>query len=528
MPAIEFQGEVPSGLDAWQTYQVYGVLDAAVTAQLVPVIKGKMNENHLHTYAREMRLMSLCLEMSTKGFPIDLFCNAELLYQLEKDEKRALWVLHQFCAAVGFRPVNPRSKKDVPELLYEHLGLPPQYKVDRRTRERKLTVEEAALDKLRGQYPISVPFINAILAFREAAKMGAVFKRGLEPTTHNLRGHFSPSGTESGRMSSQQNPYGRGTNLQNLTDRVRQSITAPDGYAILNLDLKTAESIAVGFQSGCRAYIEACLSGDVHTAGCRIVWPEQGWTGDIKLDKKVAGQLAYRHFSFRDLMKKGGHATNYFGKPPTLQKVAFAGQVTIAFVAEFQQKYFEAFPEIADWHLEVIAKVMRDGILVTPFRRERRFWGRPDDQGTWREAIAHGPQSIVADVMNEGLLNVQEWLLRNCREAATFLGRDGRLLPFKPSVVDLRAQVHDAGVFLVPLEALDELAPVIQKKLEYPVDYGDLGQMLIPSDMSCGLRWNKAPELKTGGYDLSDPYLRTGLRDWRPGQELHWLQWNQR
>lgn len=523
MPFIEVQGEIPTGLDSFSNHQVYNCLDAAVTAQLAPVIRVRMNANHLSTYAREMRLLSLCLEMSTKGFPIDHFCLAELLYQLEKDERKAVSILHQFCSAIGFRNVNPNSTKDVPELFYRHLGLPAIYTYDRKTKERRITGDEKALEKLRATYPIAIPFVNAILAARESAKMGSVFKRGLEPSTGNLRCNFSPSGTETGRLSSQQNPYRRGTNAQNLTDRVRQGITAPDGYCIFNLDQKTAESIAVGYLSACLAYINACLSGDVHTAGCRLVWPDMPWTGDLKQDKILAETPAYRMFSWRNLMKKGGHATNYYGKPPTLQKVAFSGQTSVAFVEEFQRKYFAAFPEIADWQLATIAEIQTSGVLITPVGRERRFWGRPDDPATHREGIAFRPQSLVADVTNEGLMQVQSWLLRNCRDAKTYLGRGGKLLPFRSTTVDLRAQVHDSGVFLVPIEALNELAPQMQKQMEYPVDFGPLGEMLIPSDMTVGKRWNKAPQLASGEYDVSDRYLKEGLRDWSPGQELHWL-----
>ena len=156
------------------------------------------------------------------------------------------------------------------------------------------------------------------------------------------------------------------------------------------------------------------------------------WTGVLDEDKDVAEQNAYRMFSWRDLMKKGGHATNYYGKPPTLQKVAFLGQTTIAFVKEFQSKYFAAFPEIQDWHLATIAEIQMTGKLVTPLNRERRFWGRSDDPATHREAIAFKPQSLIADVMNEGLMQVQAWLLRNCRESRMYVGRNGRLLPWKP------------------------------------------------------------------------------------------------
>ena len=512
MPYVDIEGEIPTGLDGFQTYQVYNCLDAAITAQLAPVMKGKLNDNHRRTYTRERRVLSLCLELSTKGLPVDQLPLAELLYALEKDERKALNRLHEFCDAVEARHINPRSTTDVPWLFYEHLGLPPIYTWDRQTKQRKITSDIKALEKLREQYPIAIPFVNAILSVRESSKMASVFKRGIEPKGSVLRCNFTPTGTETGRLSSQQNPYGRGTNAQNLTDRVRQVITAPDGYAILNLDLKTAESIAVAFISGGGAYLEACFGGDLHTAVTRMTWPQMEWTGDLKTDKALAEQPGYRWFSWRDLAKREGHATNYYGTPTG---ISMEVKIPKHLVEEFQYGYFQAFPEIREWHLETIARIQRDGIIVTQLGRERRFWGRPDDASTHREAIAYEPQSLVGDIMNEGLIQVQSWLLKECRDARTFIGREGRLLPFKPSVADLRAQVHDAGVFLVPIEALDTLAPMIQDRLRFPVEF-PCGTMVIPSDLMVGKRWCKAP--KKG----ADRYMREGLVDWKPGQELHW------
>lgn len=514
MPYIDIEGEIPDLPNGFQVYQCYNILDAAVTAQLQPVIREAMNENHYRTYLREMRVMALCLEMSSKGFPIDQMFLAELLWDLEKKATKALARLHKFCEAVDSPPVNPRSTTAVPKLFYEHLGLPPVYDYDRKTKQRKITSDIKALEKLRENYPIAMPFVNAILAYREHTKMASVFKRGLEPKNQQLRCSFSPSGTDTGRLSSQQNPYGRGTNAQNLTDYVRTTVCAPEGYAILNLDLKTGESFAVGYIAGCRAYIDACHSGDLHTAAAILNWKHLPWTGDLKKDKAIAEGPYYRHFSYRDMAKRAGHATNYYGTPPTIGKVL---NLPKAIIEEFQHGYFAAFPEIAQWHLEVIARIQRDGILVTRLGRERRFWGRPDDTVTHRAAIAYDPQSLVADTMNEGLIEVQRWLLKECKDARTFLGRSGKLLPFTPGVADLRAQVHDAGVFLIPIEGLDTLAPIVQSKLQYPVDFGELGQMVIPSDMSVGRRWNKFPK--------KEPtiYTREGLKDWSPGQPLHWL-----
>jgi len=501
VPCITVEGELPSGHDAFTTYQLYNCLDSAITAQLLPVILEKMNENHRIAYARNRRVLALCMELSTKGFPIDQMPLAELLYQLEKDEAKALRRLHKFCEAVDARLINPRSPTDVPWLFYTHLGLPPIYEYDRKTKERRVTSNNKALEKLRENYVIAIPLVNAILAVREAGKMASVFKRGLEPKSSTLRCNFSPTGTETGRLSSQKNPYGRGTNAQNLTDRVRQVVTAPDGYALLNLDLKTAESIAVAYLSGGGAYLEACMSGDLHTQVTRMTWPDKPWTGDLKKDKAIAEQKGYRHFSWRDLAKREGHATNYYATPTG---ISLEVRIPKHLVEEFQRGYYSAFPEIRGWQLSVIARIQQDGIIVTRLGRERRFWGRPDDPATHREAIAFEPQSLVGEVMNEGLIRGQQWCLHHLRTT-------NRL------IADLRAQVHDCGLFLVPIDSLDHVAVELQKVMTVPVDFGPLGDMVIPFDLSVGRRWNKFPK------EGATMYTREGLKDWQPGQPLHWL-----
>jgi hypothetical protein len=56
MPFIDIEGDIPTGLDSFTTYQAYNVLDSAVTAQLLPIIQAKYNDNHWMTYRREQRV----------------------------------------------------------------------------------------------------------------------------------------------------------------------------------------------------------------------------------------------------------------------------------------------------------------------------------------------------------------------------------------------------------------------------------------------------------------------------------------
>jgi DNA polymerase I-like protein with 3'-5' exonuclease and polymerase domains len=245
----------------------------------------------------------------------------------------------------------------------------------------------------------------------------------------------------------------------------------------------------------------------LHTAVCRLVWPNLPWVGD-KSDKSLAESPFYRHFSYRDQAKRGGHGSNYYGKPSTIAGII---NVPVKFVQDFQDQYFAAFPGIPEWHLETIARVQREGKIVTALGRERRFWGRSDDPSTWREAIAYHPQSLVGDVMNEGLIQVMTWIKQNMDRGTFEINRKLR--------ADLRSQIHDAGVFLIPIEALDEVAPIISERLKFPVDFPGVGTMLISNDVMVGKRFCKKPK---GGKWKEHPVMKQGLLDWVPGQPLHW------
>jgi DNA polymerase I-like protein with 3'-5' exonuclease and polymerase domains len=484
-------GQIPKLTKAFDVYQVYNCLDSCITAQLLPVMLEHANENHQRTYDRMMRMQSLCLEMSLKGFPVNKFRMLDLIKELDNEASKALRALHRFCDAVYHPPLNPNSSVQVPAFFYDYLRLPVIWKYDFKTKQRKRGADRDSLEKLRAMYPTAIPFVNAILAYRQATKLSGVFKKGLEPNG-TLRCNFSPSGTETGRLSSQTNPYGRGTNAQNLNDRVRQVIEAPPGFSLIYIDLKTAESFGVAYLvaqlTGDTRYMRACSSGDLHTAVAEMTWPGKDWQqGDLKHNREIADGIFYRDFSYRDMAKRGGHATNYYGQPRT---VATHLKVPTKLIEAFQDSYFTAFPGIHTWQLDTIARIQRDGVLVTPLGRERRFWGRSGDPATHREGIAFVPQGLVADVMNEGLMQVQAWILKEKISA----------------VCSLIAQVHDAGLFVGKNSELHWMVPELLTRIVHPVDFGSTGCMAIPADAQVGKRWSKYK---------NKPGLMDGLRDWK-------------
>jgi len=212
-----------------------------------------------------------------------------------------------------------------------------------------------------------------------------------------------------------------------------------------------------------------------------MVWPELKWNGELNHDKEIAEQPFYRHFSYRDMAKRGGHGTNYYGTPATMAKHL---KVPKELMVGFQDKYFYAFPGIRQWHHRVAQQLQVHGFLTTALGRQRYFLGRRWDDVTLREAIAYEPQSIVGELLNL-------WLLR---------------VFHKLPEVQLLCQIHDA--ILLQYKIMDEqkIVPKVMSLAASPVIF-PCGQLIIPSSAEVGFNWGKYNK-KTG----ENP---TGLIKWK-------------
>lgn len=231
--------------------------------------------------------------------------------------------------------------------------------------------------------------------------------------------------TETGRLNSNKNPMDLGSNGQNITPKLRHILTCPPGWKIAAPDYGQIESRNVGAICFVRfdmdAYLAASECGDLHTLVCSMVWEDMPWPEDfnikalqahgpfpkamVKAAKKIAGGLFYRHFTFRDAVKRLGHGTNYLGRPAHM---ATQTRIPKPLIEHFQDGYFGAFPEIARWHDWVAEQIQIEGEIITLLGRSRRFFGRPNEDKTIREAVAYEPQSMGADYTNKALLDLHK------------------------------------------------------------------------------------------------------------------------
>jgi len=235
------------------------------------------------------------------------------------------------------------------------------------------------------------------------------------------------------------------------------------------IDLEQAESRLVGaiewnlFGDG--RYLDACESGDLHTSVCRLAWNDLPWSIpiDLKADRIIAEAPFYRQHSYRHMAKVLGHGTNYRGTPFTMAKHT---KLDAKLIAEFQSKYFLAFPSHQRWHAAVASELIQTGNLTTITGRRRWFFGRRNDDTTVREAIAYGPQGAVGDILNNGMLRV--WRLNICQ---------------------LLLQIHDAVLVKYSEGIEDEVLPILIETIKVPIQLANGRTLIIPSEAKVGWNW---------------------------------------
>lgn len=451
----------------------YNGLDCCVTLECLEAMKPQLDNNTAATYAFSRDLQAPILEMNMRGVLIDTAARSRALNECYESLEILEDALERIVVeGVGMPNFKWASNLDLMKLFYEYLEIPP-------VRFRgKPTIARDALEKL-SIYTVAQPLVEIISAMRDIFSEIKVLRVPLDEDGR-IRTSYNIGGTSTGRLSSSYSEYGTGGNLQNITMAMRTQFISDPGMKFAKFDAKSGESFIVGaimwnlFNDG--RYLDACETGDPHTATARLCWPDLGWTGELKADKRIAETPYYRHLSYRDMCKKIGHGSSYGGQPPTIAQVS---KVAVEVVEEFQPLYFEAYGH-PRWHEWVKTTIRRDGYLTSLMGRKRWFFGRRDAQDTVREAIAYDPQGSLSDIVNTALL---------------------RLFHYRR--VQLILQDHDAITIQYHEADEAEVLPVVQQMLVVPVELRNGRMLRIPYD--CKVGFNRA--------DKSDKNP-DGLTDW--------------
>lgn len=448
-----------------ETDWIYNGLDCAVTLECLNSMLPELDNISGQTYGFSLDLQAPILQMNMRGLRVDLERRdqvvkeyGEILFKLAMQLERIVG------DGIGYKLANWRSPAQLMDLFYNVMGIPPVKKRGANGRWGP-TVNRDALEQIQNNYFFAAPVIAHILAMRDIDKKITVLTTEIDPDGR-IRSTFNIAGTDTGRLSSSLGDLGTGGNLQNIEKKLRSVFIADTGKKFANIDLAQADARNVGAicyeQFGADAYLNATESGDLHTTVCKLAWSGLDWGEDQGRWRAIADGTGYRHLSYRDLAKKLGHGTNYYGQPRTMAKHT---KVDVRGIEDFQKRYFSAFPEIRSWHNWTRETLETEGVITTLFGRRRHFWGRLNEDATLRKAIAHQGQSMTAEEINRAMLQV--WRLHVCQ---------------------IMLQVHDSLVIQYPEEREDEVIRLVVPAMRSPLVLRGAREFCVPCDVQTG--WN--------------------------------------
>lgn len=360
------------------------------------------------------------------------------------------------CDAAG-APINPTSPVQVSKLLYDQWGC---RKPARRGKAAGGTGDEE-LRQVAAWHPERAAVCTAILEHRSLASMRANFLRAKLDPDGRLRSSFMATGTETFRLTSSKNNFGRGTNLLNLSGsgtthsgnkvpNFRCAIVPPSGYTVFDCDLARADLQIVVWEADdadlkekMRADVDLHYENAKDVFGTREPTPVQ-----------------------REKGKKFVHLTNYGGKARTC---AIGVGLTVHEADMAQRRWFGAHPGIEKWHKRVDAELVRTRTIVNPFGYKMTFFDRVE--GLLPEALAWIPQSTVAIVASKVHMAIDRFAFEKGLSAEVWL------------------QMYDSvmGVYKMSEEAT--ILPLLHEATKVVVPYAD--PLIIPmglnrSDVSWG------------------------------------------
>ena len=522
----ELSEDVMRDLNEDEASWIYNGLDVCVTSEIYDNLMQTIDADDPvvgQTYRNALNKMAPIMEMSMRGTLINEEARQKTIKEFEArladlDEK--FQRLYMGVCQID-TPMNWRSPLQLKNLFYGFLQLP-----ERKKRNAKgqyvAAVDVEALEYFSANYRFAAPFARFVLLLRDVHKSLGFLKTQID-RDQRMRTNYNITGTNTGRLASSMNEFGTGTNLQNVNRKLRYPFVADPKMYMFNIDLEQADGRNVGaicwnlfldmpreeiYQLAkddprlaryvkddqwigpvgrelAGAYLDACEGGDLHTTVCHMVWPDLGWPEDEAAWKSYCdGIIAHGQDSHRQLSKKGGHGTNYYGTPRTMAKHLY---MPVKLIANFQDEYFGAFPAIPLWHNYTIREILNYGCVTTPFGRRRFFFGRAKDASTHRKAIAYAPQSMTGEQIDRGLSQV--W----------------KALP----QVQLLNQVHDSILLQFPWRQIDVLPEKILDVMQVRLTLKGGREFVVPLDAAGGWNW---------GYENAklNPY---GLKGWKGAEK---------
>lgn len=410
---------------------LYNAMDSIATHVVYGEQLKEMKESGTDKFYHEelVPLIKIYKSMDQLGILIDneqrkkLRTKYEYLYNSNLSTLRSL---------VGDDTFNPKSPKQVGELIYEKLKFPKRVKTDPETGDCSYRTDKPTLDDLIINYPLASKagvlgkqILNRVILCRKLAKVIEYIDTPIHPDGC-FRGTSNLAGTETGRSSSaksldeifieydnkkRKNRERLGRSLQTISKHgfhvdeemfedfedtqiaadLRSMFVPRPGYVFVEGDGAAAEARDVAVLAEDWELLESFdKKPKVHskTAGLVFGIDPMLITKDFPLHP-IIGIALY------DIGKRLRHAGHYNAGAGVLMMQT---HLPIQECNRHMNKFHETNPKIRGiYHHEVEQVVKRERRLATAVGRSRTFFGHWGE-ALFKEALAYLPQSRISDL----------------------------------------------------------------------------------------------------------------------------------
>lgn len=407
----------------------YACSDADMTLQLVPILKGQIEELGVSDllYKIEVPLVDVLTVIEENGVSID----KDILKEMSKETEVEMKHLETQIFAICGETFNINSPKQLQVILFDKLKLP----IIKRTKTGASTDAEV-LEELAVKFEIA----KRLMDYRQLQKFKSTYIDVLPTLVNKKTGRihtsFNQTITATGRLSST-NP-----NLQNIpakgemAQRIRQAfVPAKAGWKILGADYSQIELRILAHLSGDAVFTKAFNEDkDIHKITASEVFgvPVDEVTDEMRDRAKVV--------NFGII-----YGMSDFGLSKSLK-------IKKTEAAKYIDTYFLKHSGVKKFIDHIIEQAKKDGYVCTLLGRKRPMpdINNPNNnlrQFAERTAINTPVQGTAADIIKVAMINIQN------------------LIRSKQLKTKMILQVHDELVFEVPDEEVDQVKKLVEHEM---------------------------------------------------------------
>ena len=428
--------------------------DAAACAEaiwnLAAPLSGELEKNGMTALYRdiELPLCEVLYRMENRGIRIDrqqLEQFGEMLSQRIADCESQIYSYSE-------DKFNINSTKQLGELLFEKLGLPPVKKT-----KTGYSTNAEVLEKLKDKHPI----IPAIMDYRMLTKLKSTYADGLMKVIEEdgrIRTTFQNLVTATGRLSSTE------PNLQNIPVRtdlgaeIRKMFVPKEGYVLVDADYSQIELRVLASIAKDEAMRRSFCDGlDIHTATAAQVF-------GVSMEEVTS------------LQRRHAKAVN-FGIVYGISEFSLAEDIGVSRyeAREYIDNYLTNYQGVRTYMKQVVEDAKAIGYTETLYGRRRYIPELKSSNfnirsGAERIALNTPIQGTAADLIKLAMIRVEKALNEHFPEA------------------ELLLQVHDELIVECPEAIAPQVAQLISREME------NVAQLSVPltAEAKFGKSWYDA------------------------------------